>query len=346
MRKKLSKFIQKWDNNISIQQLIHWSGQSLIMPFYHTIQGKESLPHVQHLYPLRSVKQFEKDLDFFCQHFQAIDLSDLISFVKNGKTLPEKAFFLSFDDGLKEIDTIIAPILKRKGIPATIFLNSDFVDNKALFFRYKASLLVNHIHQQVPSKKQLEKLLLRLASFNFPKQDLKSTLLKISYQNREILDEVADVLAFDFSDFLNQQKPYLTSTQIQKLQLEGFTFGGHSTDHPLYAHISEEEQIRQTVASVDFVQQNFKINYRSFAFPFTDDGVNISFFKKIGSNQNLDISFGCAGLKEQTFPFHFQRIPIELSEASAAVQIKTEMTYFLMKKLLGKNKVKYEVRTK
>ncbi len=342
MRKKLKRLIQKWNNSISIQQLIRWSGQSLIMPFYHTLQGAEALPHIQHLYPLRSIEQFEKDLDFFCQHFQPIHLSDLISFVKNGKALPQKAFFLSFDDGLKEIDTIIAPILKRKGIPATIFLNTDFVDNKDLFFRYKASLLVDHISKQIPSKQQLEKLLLRLADYDFPKHDLSSTLLNISYQNRAILDEVAEILAVDFAKFLKEQKPYLTSHQIQKLQKDGFTFGGHSMDHPLYAHISETEQIQQTTKSIDFVQQKYNINYRTFAFPFTDDGVGASFFKQVESDQILDVSFGCAGMKEQSFPFHFQRIPIELSEASATVQLKTELTYFLIKKGLVKNKVHYK----
>ena len=342
MRKNLTRFIQKWDNNISIQQLIRWSDQSLILPFYHAIQADESLPHIQHLYPLRSVEQFEKDLDFFCQHFQAIHLSDLIAFVQNGKALPEKAYFLSFDDGLKEVDTIIAPILKRKGIPATFFLNADFVDNKNLFFRYKASLLINHIQRQAPSKKQVEKLLLRLANYDFPRKSLESILLKISYQNRKVLDEIAIILGVDFSDFLDKQKPYLTTKQIQKLQLDGFTFGGHSVNHPLYSAISEEEQLRQTIESVDFVEQKFKVNYRSFAFPFTDDGIATSFFKKIELNQILDISFGTAGLKEQSFPFHFQRIPMELSKASASVQMKTELSYFLIKKILGKNKVKYK----
>jgi hypothetical protein len=35
------------------------------------------------------------------------------------------------------------PILRRKGVPATVFVNSDFVDNQDLFFRFKAALIID-----------------------------------------------------------------------------------------------------------------------------------------------------------------------------------------------------------
>jgi hypothetical protein len=50
---------------------------------------------------------------------------------------------LSFDDGLSACYDTIAPILLRKGVPATFFLNPAFIDNKALMFRYKISLCLN-----------------------------------------------------------------------------------------------------------------------------------------------------------------------------------------------------------
>ena len=111
------------------------------LPFYHAVSD-EKLPHVLN-YPYRNILQFEKELDFFLKYFQPVLLEELIS----GKCSGEKGFHLSFDDGLRECAEVIAPVLLKKGIPATFFLNSAFVDNKALFHKYKASLVLNRLRE-------------------------------------------------------------------------------------------------------------------------------------------------------------------------------------------------------
>ena len=65
MRKTITTFLQKTGNNIPFTKLLRWSGQSLILPFYHPVQGADDLPHLQHLYPLWAVEQFKEGLDFF-----------------------------------------------------------------------------------------------------------------------------------------------------------------------------------------------------------------------------------------------------------------------------------------
>jgi peptidoglycan/xylan/chitin deacetylase (PgdA/CDA1 family) len=118
--------------------------QKILLPFYHTV-AEEPLPHIKHLYRMKTVKEFLQDLDFLLQHFEPIDAETLEYFHTN-KTVPQKpVFHLSFDDGLKEIYEIVAPILLQKGVPATFFINSGFVDNKALFYRHHASLAIENL---------------------------------------------------------------------------------------------------------------------------------------------------------------------------------------------------------
>ncbi|WP_262708643.1 polysaccharide deacetylase family protein [Natronoflexus pectinivorans] len=59
-----------------------------------------------------------------------------------------KIFHLTFDDGLSEIYHETIPILEKKGIPATIFLNTGFIDNKKMFYRFKSSLVIESIKGQ------------------------------------------------------------------------------------------------------------------------------------------------------------------------------------------------------
>ena len=89
-----------------------------IHPFYHIVSNKIPV-HVKHLYSVRNTKQFEKDLDFFLKQYRSADY-------KKFNTNTKDKFYLSFDDGLQEFYTIVAPILKKKKIKATIFINSNF----------------------------------------------------------------------------------------------------------------------------------------------------------------------------------------------------------------------------
>ncbi len=341
MRKTVHQFCQRATRRIALPTLRDWSGQPLILPFYHSIRGTEPLPHIQRLYQPRSLDTFREDLDFFLQHYEPISLGELVRLVKKGEEPEKSSFFLSFDDGLREVHDLVMPLLVEKGVPATIFLNTDFVDNRGLFYRYKLSLLLERLAKNQLSKAQSSAVgaLLKLEA---PENALiEETLLKTTHANRQLLDEVAACLDLDFTDFLKKQRPYLTSGQIRRLMEKGFTVGAHSSNHPLYADMNLAGQLQQTKDSIRFVQRQFKQRHRAFAFPFSDQGVGRRFFEMVVTEKIADITFGTAGLKEREadFPFHFQRIPMERFAATAEAQLRGEYGYFLLKALVGRNRI-------
>ena len=317
-----------------IDLLINLSKQKLILPFYHTVSS-ENLIHIKHLHNIKSPKQFERELDFYLKHYEPIDIFQLKKIVETNKNPDKKYFFLSFDDGLSQISNIVAPILKKKGIPATFFINSKFVDNKDLFYRYKASILIDAIENVSLTRNLKNKIEQILCNNKLNCSNIKKSVLSINYKNKNIIDEMALILDVDFNQYLKNEKPYLSTPQIQELVNDGFTIGAHSIDHPQYNLLPINEQLRQTEQSVKFVTNNFNIDYKTFAFPFTDYGVSKNYFKQI--NNNIDISFGTAGLKNDTIKNHFQRIPIEVSKLGARNIIISEYLYFLFKMIFDKN---------
>lgn len=97
--------------------------------FYHIVSD-ETIPYVL-AYHIKSKSEFEKELDFILKKYQPVDLETIVS-----GTAKSNAIHFSFDDGLKECAEIIAPILLKKGIPATFFINSGFVENNCFFQNY------------------------------------------------------------------------------------------------------------------------------------------------------------------------------------------------------------------
>ena len=304
-------------NKLSITTLIKQSGINIIMPFYHTVSNKY-LPHIKHLYNYRNIDEFTNELDFYLKHFSPISLTDLIN---SNYSKDKSYFFLSFDDGLREVYDIIAPILLKKGIPATFFVNTNFIDNKELFYRFKASLIFDYYLKTNKIKDN-----------NISNIDI----LKGNITNKE-LNKLAEIFNIDFNNFLQKQRPYLTTTQIKTLIKQGFDIGSHSKAHKKYNSLSIENQVLETIDSINYLRTLFNIKNNSFSFPFTDYNISIEFFNLI--KNDISISFGTAGIKADDILNNYQRIPIEEFNINAEKIIKAEYLYFILSKFAGKHKI-------
>lgn len=307
---------------------------------YHVVSDND-LMHIKNLYSVRSTQQFIQDIDYILKYYQPIDVGTLIDSVNHKCEIKRNSVLFTFDDGLREVYEIIAPILKQKGIPAVFFVNSDFIDNKNMFYRFKASLLVEEIKSGKIDNSQLREIAINLSCSHKSINEILKSILHVNYENKLVLDKIAEILNYSFNTFLKSNQPYLTSEQIKNIINMGFSVGAHSIDHPEYYKLSLNEQIKQTIDSVQYIKINFKQEHNLFAFPFTDYQVSKQFFETIYASVNplINLSFGCAGIKDEFFNKHLQRIPIENWNETASKIVRKEYLAYLGKKIMGKNMI-------
>lgn len=141
--------------------------------------------------------------------------------------------------------------------------------------------------------------------------DIKSGILSIEYQQKDLLDEIAQIMDVDLNDYLLRIKPYLTSNQIKRLIKDGFTIGAHSIDHPLYSSLSLEDQMYQTIESVKQIKERFRLDYGAFAFPNSDHNVSREFFGEVNNSGMVDVCFGNSGMINDTVQNNLQRFSLE-----------------------------------
>jgi peptidoglycan/xylan/chitin deacetylase (PgdA/CDA1 family) len=297
--------------NISFPVLRRGRSANPLVVYYHIVNDSE-VPHVSHLYSFRSVAEFKKDLEVLLGSWHPISLQEFIAAWRSGTALKGRSFLLTFDDGFRECFDIIAPVLQRAGVPGTFFICSAFLDNKELSYDGKKSLLVQALMDRSLGMKGQQEINGRLEAAGICRSDLRSAILAVDYARRDVLDRIAPFFDVDFSQYLKQAEPYLTSQQVAGLLKDGHAVGGHSIDHPRYEDISLDEQVRQTRDSVECVKAGFDLDYGAFAFPHSDANVSTRFFERVSAEiPGLDVCFGNRGLMVDRVPAMVQRVAME-----------------------------------
>lgn len=288
-----------------------------LIPVYHTVSNQE-IPHTKYLYEHKNWDEFKNEINVFIKYFtKASSMEELIA--------KKSSFLLTFDDGLAECYNI-SKYLKKNDLKAIFFICPNFIDNKEMMYRHKASLLLG-VYYNIDIKKQLEINEICNSLGICEGRDFQRSILSVKYRHKAVLDKFAEILGVNFNDYLENKKPYLTSVQIEEMIEDGFYFGAHSLDHPHFSILNEHEKKLQILNSLAYIEK-FNIRYKYFAFPFLLDNtiVNQKLLTEISGNL-VDYTFSTKAFSQKNTPTHFQRYNTE--NINKPIKIKLQELYLL-----------------
>ena len=110
---------------------------------YHVVSDNP-VAHIKH-YRLLDTQTFESDLDYLRRRFEFVTYADLIRRRTSASRARDNSVILTFDDGFAECATVIAPLLRRRGLRCVFFVITDLIDNQVLFRESAASLCIEAI---------------------------------------------------------------------------------------------------------------------------------------------------------------------------------------------------------
>lgn len=309
----------------------------VIAPFYHLVSD-EPVPHIDKLYPYQNSRQFEANLDELLRHFQPLGLDDIIRQQQTGRPFEKKGFLISFDDGLRQVYEVAAPILLRKGVPAALFLNPAFVDNKDIFYNFKKGLILDRLDNDRTPEKFLPSAAVPFGRKFDTVPQLRAAIRSVNYLGKQLMDALGPVFNLDFEAFRREQQPFMSTPQIKDLIAKGFGVGSHSLDHPLYSLLPPDEQLRHTRESTDWVVGTFSLPYKVFAFPHVDTGVRNDFFRQLTDPQHpeLDLILGNSTGMQERHPRVLHRFIGENPAIPAATMVKSVLAYSALRSALGR----------
>ena len=299
---------------------------------YHLVA--EARPaHLKH-YAVLDPAAFEADLDYLDRHNGFIDYASLVERRRTTSPPRDNRVLLTFDDGFSECATVIAPILKRRGVSAVFFLITDLIDNRTMFRESKAALCVDRVLTApldiveaitaelgltaVRAPATSHALFGRFSKSALELADLEATdprlwplldwLLTEASTKVEALDALCERLGVQPAAYLAAAQPYLSREQILALHADGFTIGAHSCTHRQLSDLSPDEAEREIVESCQAVQAITGQEKVPFAFPFFGGWLDRKWLADVRARHPvIGLFFDTDGLREDA-PFIVQRV--------------------------------------
>lgn len=190
-----------------------------------------------------SVEEFGWQMETLSRHFEPLHLSEVLRHLDEGRPLPPRAVAVTFDDGHLDNYTNAFPVLRRLGVPATIFLSTGYMDQEETFWFDEVAFRF----QRTPRRElELATLGLRLA-LGDPGQRRQATegvlarMKEVPNTERlAALRELAVESGIDGTRSDTRSRP-LTWEQVREMRDGGVEFGSHTVSHPILSRLRDDE---------------------------------------------------------------------------------------------------------
>lgn len=211
---------------------------------YHDV-GPRPNPLLEGLYLHVDLRRFEAQVRMLQKAYVVLPLEEWVAMWRE-RCLPPRALAITFDDGYRGAFEHAAPILKRRGLPATFFLNADFVGNRVLFWR---CLYVEAVRALGAAR--VVEIVRKAWGGDAPGLDERT--LRVWLRDRFDPDRVPLAMrralaeaGRDEEALAREHRPFADWQEWATLREQGFRFGNHTADHALLAACRPEAQ-RSTI---------------------------------------------------------------------------------------------------
>lgn len=233
----------------------------LTVLMFHGLTDREhaGLENAQHKH--LHIKLFEAYLDHIQQCFTPISLDRAVAGLESGQTLPANAIVLTFDDGFRSNYTLGYPLLKQRHVPATIYLATEFVNQRRPVWVDRVDRAMNlagkKLAELVQTKKELKAL---------PQEEVHAAVSR--------LEETLAVtpLNLDAPDTPAIYHP-LNWNEIREMQSSGLiSFGAHTHTHKILGRCRPETVREEVSQSKTIIEEQLQQECIHFCYPNGGEG--------------------------------------------------------------------------
>jgi len=216
-----------------------------------------------------SEKTFIRQIDFVERNYPVISLSEAMDQCRRGEAKRPIQVVLTFDDGYRDSYEVAFPILRRKGLPATFFIVTDYVGKKEFMWDWNVNAILcrDDSIKKVPLGEEV------LASHEGETRTAFANRV-IDHMKALDIEKNREVLAFlrgatrNGSAAGSAPAGFMTWDEIRELAGSGMEVGAHSRSHRSLSRIPAQEARYEIRTSKGIIEENINGICAHFSFPF------------------------------------------------------------------------------
>ncbi len=239
-------------------------GDRLRVLAYHRVTEGDALPGGNPGLVSANVEGFARQMAFLGANYRVVSVEDVLDTVRNDRSLPSGAVLLTFDDAYCDFAENAWPILKRQGLPVTLFVPTGYPDNPECSFwwdrLYETIVATREDSVDTPSgRRSLSTPRERLDGF----RSLRDRIKDLPHREAmELVDRICRQLG------QGQPAPgVLGWDALRSLAREGVALGAHTRTHPVVDQMSFDEVRREVSGSMEDLKREIGSALPIFAYP-------------------------------------------------------------------------------
>ncbi len=231
---------------------------------YHKVS-----PDPHPFFPPDHPEVFEQHMQFLKRCYNVLPLIELVERSRRND-LPDRAVAITFDDGYRDNYDYAFPILRKYGLPATVFVATGSIETGQTLwhdrvfdsFRFATA-------ERAFSLKQMPGAALSSETAEARQRSLTDVLIKAKelygQERLRFVEEVENVLRPRLPEA--QTDRMLSWDQIREMHRGGIEFGSHTVTHPVLSRIPRSEMVKELRESKRQLSEQLGAPVSAFAYP-------------------------------------------------------------------------------
>jgi peptidoglycan/xylan/chitin deacetylase (PgdA/CDA1 family) len=233
--------------------------RSLLVLMFHRV-----LPQPDPLLPDEpDVAAFAAEIDVVRSIFSVLPLAEAIERLYSG-SLPPNAACITLDDGYANNLTCAAPILEARGVPATVFIATGFLDGGRMW----NDTVIESIRR---AGSELDLSGIGLGRFELPDATSRRSAARALIGSLKYLRiEDRERTVRSIAEIVGQELPrdlMLSETQVKEIVRRGVDVAAHTVSHAILTRVDEATARREISVSKSTLENLTGGPVRLFAYP-------------------------------------------------------------------------------
>ena len=253
---------------LALARLARQRVRGLVLRYHVLTDGTAEIPYATPEICL-PVDAFRLQMAFVRRAYRVVSVDDVIDALANGRPLPPRALAITFDDGYADNHRLGLPVLRRLGLPATIYVATGGLDGGTPMWTSAVRALVLAAPGPVLDVPGMGTVTIGPPGRRHDGvRALTRALVPLAAGDRQArLDAAARSAGVDVGGLL--AGAMLTRAAVRELAASGWTIGAHTVSHINVALADPAEAEAEIAASRDALVAAAGTRVVHFAYPNT-----------------------------------------------------------------------------